>query len=259
MIGNLDGAIKALLERELPALLGGASPPVQALITSELFGLDAKSVDEITSAPRPDDRTDNLPFDPAQPIGPYMLTQSPAPGPKRVYLTSALRDRIALRESEVQWDETESRRLTLNLRPDRSLQGLNGLQVLYSVVAVFTRLKLNQDFSLQLQASDAVNLKQAEALAVAVLTLNRQQLLDGGHESYQGGNYGAQVEVKSFQLLKGTSPAANTRLLNFRAEIELKATRALGADEGKPIQRIRTAGRPLAPNRPVDIQIDVEA
>ena len=56
-----------------------------------------------------------------------------------------------------------------------------------------------------------------------------------------------------------TAPADGQRLLTVLAEMELKASRALGADEGRPIVRIRTPGRPVDPSRPVDVQFDVEA
>ena len=44
-----------------------------------------------------------------------------------------------------------------------------------------------------------------------------------------------------------------------RAEMEMKVTRALGADEGKAITRIRTVPGVGDPKRPVDIHVDVEA
>jgi hypothetical protein len=49
------------------------------------------------------------------------------------------------------------------------------------------------------------------------------------------------------------------RLLLVRAELELKASRALREDEGMPIERILTPGRPPDPDRPIDVHIDVEA
>lgn len=259
MTGKLDEAIKNLLVQALPALLGGASPAVQTTVAGDLFELDPHSADAIASEARPDDRTDNLPFNAAQPTGPYTLTQTPVPGPRRVRLTSALGDRIALTDAEVQWDANDARRFTLQLRADRDPATVNGVQVLYSVVAVYTKLKFGQNLTLQLQSDDAVKLEQAEALALAVIALNRQQLIEQGRESFSQGDYGALLEIKSFQFVKGATLSATARLLHFRAEIELKATRSLGDDEGKPIQRIRTAGRPLDPNRAVDIFIDVEA
>lgn len=259
MTGKLDEAIKNLLVQALPALLGGNSPAVETSVTGDLFELDPRSADAVAGEPRPDDRTDNLPFSPAQPAGPYTLTQTPDPGPRRVRLTSALGDRIALTEAEVIWDADDARRFTLNLRADRELAGINGVQALYSVVAVYTKLKFGQSLTVQLQSGDAAKLEQAEALTVAVITLNRQQLIEQGRETFSQGDYGAQLEIKSFQFVKGATPSAGARLLHFRAEIELKATRALAETEGRPIQRIRTAGRPLDPNRAVDIFIDVEA
>ncbi|HMX28819.1 MAG TPA: hypothetical protein PKC13_24745, partial [Blastocatellia bacterium] len=79
MTGKLDEANKDLLVQALPGLLGGATPAVQASVTGDLFELDPRSADAVAGEPRPDDRTDNLPFNPAQPAGPYTLTQTPDP------------------------------------------------------------------------------------------------------------------------------------------------------------------------------------
>jgi len=110
-----------------------------------------------------------------------------------------------------------------------------------------------------LQATDAAPLEEAEALVTSVIALNRQHLIENASETFEDGDYGAQVEIKNLKLQKGTSPAPNQRLLTLQAEIELKAMRALRDDEGKPIERIRTPGRPVHPERKVDIEIEVEA
>jgi hypothetical protein len=259
MNGKLDEAIKTLLADALPTLFGGATPPVQPTVISDLYELDPSSAEAAGSEPRPDDQLDDLPFKPAKPAGPYTLSKPPMPGPRRVRLTTTLKDRIALRDEEVLWDANDSRRFTLALRPERDLKNVNGVQVLYSVVAVFVKLKFGQNFSLQLQSAAADKLEQAEPLALAVIVLNRQQLVETSLKSFADGDYAARVEVKSLQLVRGTTPEASRRVLHFRAEVELKATRALSADEGTPIQHIRTDGRPLNPQRAVDIQIDVEA
>jgi hypothetical protein len=259
MNGKLDESLKSLLADALPSLFGGATPPVQPTVVSDLYELDASSAEAASSEPRPDDQLDNLPFDPQKPAGPYTISKPPVPGPRRVRLTSALKDRIALRDDEVQWDANDTRRFTLALRPERVLDGINGVQVLYSIVAVFVKLKFAQNFSLQLQSSAADKLEHAESLALAVIALNRQQLIESSMKNFTEGDYGARVDVKTLQFVRGTTPESGKRLLHFRAEVELKATRALTADEGKPIERILTAGRPSNNQRPVDIQIEVEA
>lgn len=257
MIGNLDEALRTLLTQALPGLLGGASPPVRLTITGGQFDVDPQSADAVASEPRLDDRTDQFPFDPANPAGPYTLTQPPYPGPRRIRLLTGEGDRIPLREDEVVWDETDTGRFSLAPRAGRELAGVAQVQALYGVTAVYTTVKTADTVLVRLQSSDAAALEQAEALVVAVITLNRQQLVDEGRQTYQDGEYGATAEIKSLALLQGTSPAADTRLLTLRAEGEVKVTRALRDDEGRPIVRIRTPGRPLDPNRPVDIRIDV--
>ena len=60
-------------------------------------------------------------------------------------------------------------------------------------------------------------------------------------------------------LVVESSPEADKRMFTYQAEVELKVRRALADGEGEPITRIRTPGRPLDPDRPVDINFDVEA
>lgn len=259
MIGHLDEALIALLKGQLPTLFDGAPAQVQLAVESLIYEIDPASADAQASEPRSDDRTDDLPFDPASPAGPYLLTETPDPGPKRVRLRTSLGDHIALTDAEVRFDSDESRRFTLVLRPDRDVADTAGVQVLYGVTAVFTRLKYAQDLTLTLAADDASAADRAEALAVAVIALNRMQLIADAAEDLREANYGAGITVKSLHLVKGSATAEAERQLVFRAEMELKATRGLGADEGKPIVRIRTAGRPVDPARPVDIVIDVGA
>jgi hypothetical protein len=263
MIGNLDEAIRTLLTGALPSLLSGGPPgpppPVSLSIQDGVFTLDPSSNEAPTSEPRPDDRLDNFPFNPAAPPANFTLTQSPYPGPRRVRLTTSLGDRITLQTSEVIWDALDTRVFTLSLRPTHDLANVTGVQVLYGVTAVFTTLKALQTFTVTLQSDNAVQLEQAEALALGVMELNRQTLIDQSPANYASGDYGALVTVKSFKLAQGSSPAANQRQFSFEAEIELKASRALEEGEGAPITRIRTPGRPLDPDRPVDIFIDVEA
>jgi hypothetical protein len=258
MHGHLDEALIALLKAQLPSRFDGTPPPVALSVESLVYEIDAASAEAQASEPRPDDRADDLAFDPAHPAGPYVLTETPDPGPRRVRLKTRLGDHVALTPAEVQFAPADGRRFTLVLRPDRNPADFAGVQVLYGVTAVFTRINYTQDLTLTLAADTAVTADRAEALAVAVIALHRAQLMADAAEELREANYGAAITVKSLRLTKGSSPALATRQLLLRAEMELKATRGLGADEGKPILRIRTAGPPADPARPIDIRIDVE-
>lgn len=259
MIGNLDEAIRALLTGALPDLLGGDPPVVSLSIQDGVFLLDPSSAEAPTSEPRPDDRLDDFPFDPEAPPASFTLTQPPYPGPRRVRLTTDQGDRITLQASEVIWDPLDNREFSLQLLPIHDLEDVTGVQVLYSITAVFTTLKANQTFTVTLQSDDAPNLEQAEALALGVMELNRQALIDQAPVTYEGGDYSATVTVKGYKFTEGSSPASNQRQFSFQAEVELKARRALEEGEGAPITHIRTPGRPFDPNRAVDIAIDVDA
>lgn len=259
MEGNLETALRTLVASALPGLFGGSAPAVALTVLGDVFDVDPDSLDATAGEPRPDDRTDQFTFNPAQPAGPYTLSQPPYPGPRRVWLTTSAGDRSALREQEIVWDALDSRVFSLDLRPNRELAGVDGVQVLYGVTAVFTKIKAAQTIAIQLKSADAARLRQAEALVVAVVQLQRQQLIDQSAALYEDGDYGARAEIKSLKLVHGARPADDTRLLTLLADVELKASRALDDQEGRPIRRIRTPGRPLDPNRPVDIDMDVES
>jgi hypothetical protein len=256
MTGNLDQALQTLITTALPGLFSGDAA-VKLAITSDRFEVDPLATDAMASKPRPDDRTDDFGFDPDHPAGPYTLTQPPYPGPRRIYLTTSNADRIALQEREVIPDEVDARIFTLALRPNRELAGVTGVRALYGVTAVFTRLKAAQILTVQLQSAEAAKLEQAEALVATVIALNRPFLVESAQASFADGDYGAHIDILSLKLLKGTRPAADLRLLTLQVEMELKASRALREDEGRPITRIHTPGRPIDANRPVDIEFEV--
>ncbi|HET7269948.1 MAG TPA: hypothetical protein VFI90_02565 [Rubrobacter sp.] len=258
MIGGLPEALETLLTGSLPGLFDGET--VGLTVSGGLLEIDQEqSTDATASEPRPDDRVDDLGFDPEDPAGPYTLTQQPYPGPRRVWLVTGSEDRLPLRPEEVIWDRTDTRVFSLALRPQRDVSAVTGLRVLYGVTAIYTKVKAVQTLDVELESSDAGLLEKAESLVVAVIQLNRQRLADEARASYEDGDYGALVELKNVGLVMGTTPEDEARLLLLRAELELKASRALGEGEGAPIERILTPGRPLDPDRPIDVQIDVEA
>ena len=157
MTGNLDDAITTLLSTALPNLFGGATPAVALLIQTERFLADPHSAEGKASEPRADDQLDHFAFNPAgivfDPHDPsydrlrlptFTLTKPPYPGPRRVRLRTAAGDRIPVRDRELHWDEMDSRILTLSLSPSRDLTDVNGVEVLYGVIAIFTTLKAPQ-------------------------------------------------------------------------------------------------------------------
>jgi hypothetical protein len=258
MTGNLATAIATLMQTALPTLFSGDPPSVQLSIVSEGFDISPEVKESLASEPRPDDRTDTLAFDPNSPEGPYTLTQPPYTGPRRVWLVTAVGDRRALRNDEVIWDPLESRQFSLALSANRDLSNVTDLQVLYGVSAIFTQIKATQTLKLELQSATESTLDQAEALAISVIELNRQPLIEAAQALYEAGDYGAAIAVKQFNLLGGTPIASDQRQLTLNAEFELKATRALGEDEGIPIERILSSGQTGSGDRPIDVHIGLE-
>lgn len=272
MIGQLEAAIRALAVSALGDLFAGDPPPVALSVSSDAYTVDPTSAESVAGQPRPADRTDSFLFDPTgivfDPAAPgydpaalpsFSLTQSPYEGPRRVRLTTSQGDLIGLRPDEVTWNPADSRAFTLTLRPDRSLVGINGVQVLYAVIAVFTTVRASQVMGLLLQTDDAARLARAEALLVGLVALNGQRLADQGAATYESGDYGAAVAIKGLHFTGISSPEPLQRQLAFRVDIEVRVTRALRTDEGAPIRHIATTGRPLDPARPVDIRVEVEA
>jgi len=262
MPGPLGDTLQALIAEALPGLFGGAQPPVRVVVTSGALELDPHDDDVGATDPRPDDGLDELPFDSAHPAGPYQLSRPPYPGPRRVRLVTGDGDRVTLGDGEVSWDVADPTRFTLAPRPDRDLTTVGGVEVLYGVVSVFTTVRATRTLTVSLVAAgaDLAPLTQAEALVAAVIELNRERLVTEGQVAYQDGDYGVAVTPKRLRLTGSAAPStAGERLLTVLAQVELKASRALAADEGRPIERIRTPGRPIAAGRPVDIQIDVQA
>jgi hypothetical protein len=259
MTGNLEQAVHDLLAASLPALFGGTTPAVALAFVTSPYTLDPRSADAEAGEPKVDDQLDRLAFDPNHPAGPYALVKPPVAGARRVWLTTSAGDRIPLADAEVVWDAHDLRAFTLAPRASRDLSIFDGVTVLYGVAAVFVKRKLVHEFALQLQSSDAVKLADAEALAIAVAELNRKQLASAGASRSDSGDYAAELSVVGLSLVSGASPAADTRLLHFSAEMEIKAMRALGAGEGTPILTIVSPGESADAQHPVRIAAGIDA
>jgi len=272
MIGRLETAIRELAVSALGDLFAGDPAPIALSVSSAASTVDPSSGDGPVGEPRIADRTDSFLFDPTgiifDPADPqydpaalpsFTLSQSPYEGPRRVRLTTGQGDLIALGPDEVAWDQVDSRAFTLTLRAGRPLEGVNGVQVLYAVTAVFAILRTRQVMGLLLQTDDAERLARSEALLAGLVALNGQTLIDQGAATYQSGDYGAAVTIKGLRLIGITSPEALQRQLSYQVEVEVRVTRALRADEGQPITHIVTPGRPRDPSRPIDIEIGVNA
>ncbi|HEY0735979.1 MAG TPA: hypothetical protein VGD69_13785 [Herpetosiphonaceae bacterium] len=257
MAEGIDNALRTLLVEALPGLFGGSSPAVQIALSGDVLMIDPQSADGAAGLPTPDDRLDHFAFNQdAQLL--YTLTQPPYPGPRRVRLTTDSGDALPLRDDEVTWDVADARVFRLHLRPTRELSGITGVQVLYGVTAIFSKLKAVRTLSFDLTADDETKLEPATALVMAVATLDRARFMNVARVTYEDGDYGTDIEVKSLKLQRGERQEAGVRRLTLAAELELKVRRALAEDEGRPIETIRTPGMPQNPDRPVDVRVDLD-
>ncbi len=259
MTGNLEQAIHDLLTGALPALFGGTPPTVALTFVTNPYTLDPNSADAEAGDPRVDDQLDQLAFDPAHPAGPYALTKPPVTGARRVWLTDDAGDRVPLTDAEIIWDPQAAEKFTLAPRAGRDMTPFNALQVLYGVAAVFVKRKLVHEFALQLQSSDPAHLADSEALTIAVVELNRKQLASAAAQRSDSGDYAAELSVVGLSVVGGTASVANTRVLNFTADLEIKAMRALAADEGTQISTIVSPGETADAQHPVRIAAGVDA
>jgi hypothetical protein len=259
MIGNLAEAIDTLLTASLPGLIGTDPGEVAVAVARPVFEIDPTSADALAGAPRPDDARDTLPFDPAAPGGPYVLSQPPYPGTRRVYLENSAGERIALTPAEVIWDDVDPQQFTLALKAHRDPAGLDQLTVLYSVTRIVTTIKATSTVEVVLSGSDPDNLRAAETLAISVLQLNRDALRADAAADFSDGVYSAETAIKKLLVTRGAAPLAGSVSISLAAEAEVKVRRALEADEGATIQRIASPGATPDPNRPVHIDPLVEA
>jgi hypothetical protein len=250
MLLALQSAITSLLKGALPTLFDGAGA-VQIAHGTDSWRFDPLSADPVAGEPGPEDAIDRLAFDPQAPAGPYTLTRPPYPGPRRVYLRSPAGDLIALSPAELQWNAANPASFGFQPRPGRALAGFDQLEVQYGIVAAGSQLKLLHQASLTLTAASPAAAQVALSLALAVLALNREALRQQAAFSHAAGSYQAVGTLKSLSFAEG-SAAGSAATLQLAAELDLKVQRLLGDDEGQPIVRILSPGRP-ADGRAVDI------
>lgn len=253
MTGNLGNAITELLAHELPYLFAGEPPLVTMAFLPGKFEIVPAPLDSQVSEPRPDDRVDDLPFNPDDPAGPYTLTQPRLPGPLHVCLTTLAGDLIPLASNEVIVDPEDDRIFELNLTPQRDLAGVTGVRAAYSVVAVYANVPYNLDCALDLVCTDPATLTKAEDMAIAVLVLNQRQIIVQGGLSEEEGDYGADLTVIKLDVQKGEAGSPGKRTLHLRAGMVMKAMRALAPDEGKRILHIVTV-----PSDQIEVGLDMK-
>jgi hypothetical protein len=251
----LQTAITRLLESALPPLFTGAGA-VEVAFGDERWSFDPLSADPVAGQPGPEDASDRLAFNPAAPAGPYRLTRPPYPGPKRVYLRSPVGELIAISIAELTWNPADAASFSFQPRPGREVAGFNELEVRYGIVAAGSLLKLLHQASLTLTAASPATAAHAQTLALAVLALNRETLREQAVFSHSAGSYQASGTLKTLSFTSG-SANGNMATLVFVAELDLKVQRLLGDDEGQPIVRIVSPGRPIG-GRPIDIDPVVE-
>lgn len=230
---DLPTALNSLLLGALPATFGGKTPPVRLTVTGESLVFDPYTVETASGSPRVDNRADMLPLNEQ---GTYQLTQSPAPGAKRVRLVDDTGRGVTLRDDEVIWDAHDPQAFQVETNRDLSLY--SAVQVAYGVLSVYAHLRADQTLHIRLEADEETPLDAAAALVTTVFYFNQTQLAQSARGSYLDGLYQTTSEVRELRLIEVTRPAANTRQLLVKATLLMKVMRTLAEDEGTPIQRI---------------------
>ncbi|MGF1522307.1 MAG: hypothetical protein ACFBSF_08320 [Leptolyngbyaceae cyanobacterium] len=246
---NLTTVLRDLLTESLPAPLGGDDPLLQlAIALEQLQFVNDPTAGDTTGAPRPDNRTDSLAFDTDNPEGPYTLTQFPYPGARQVRLVTPDGDRIPLSNQEVIWGETDAHQFSLALTATRDPATVTQVEVLYGVAAIFTTLYATQQVTLTLSRSQPSevepDLDQVAALAIAVLQLNRQLIVDTARSTYEIARYRMTSQINRIRLVNLNSPTPDERQIVVDADITLKATQVSGEQSGVPIQTVQVRMTP---------------
>jgi hypothetical protein len=248
---GLVTAVADVLRDGLPGLFG--STPSSVALTVDRAALTVEALPGQGAAePRRTDGTDLLPF---AGTGPYTLSRAPAAGPRQLRLQGD-QGRVALRDDEIRWDADDPRRFTLVL-DDRDATGITAVRVTYSITVVRTRLQVAETVHIGLSGVGQEDLERAEALVLAVLTLEGRRIAEASRDDYLDGDYGATVTTDSVDV-RGAAAADGGRVLEVRTRREITADRVLREDEGRPITRIHGPRR-SRPEHPVDIPIDVDA
>lgn len=242
MLRSLQDAIKSLLIGKLPSLFEGETSPAAISFVESSYEVDPLSADATAGEPAPEDASDTFAFNPSSPSGPYTLNNSPYAGPKRVYLCTPENDRYALANEEVTWNNTDPRLFTITPKASRIITGLDHVFVMYGVVSVHSKMKIHGSVTLELTGRDSNGVEKTEALAFAVLTIHRNDLIASARISYSADNYGFSSEVKTFKFIKGLAPSSNSIQIHCYAELEITVRRALEENEGEPIRRIVSPG-----------------
>ncbi|MGW5361464.1 hypothetical protein [Actinopolymorpha pittospori] len=243
--GDLTTVLRTFLGEVSPDLFGGTPPAVdiRTAVDSLTFLTSPRHHE---AGPHRESRTEVLPLDPDNPVGPYELAGTASTGPRTIRLRSNEAVVTVLHPDEVVWDGTEAGpAFTLSPRRHRRFDGITHLQVTYGATAVATTMGGRDDVTLELSGQQGP-LARARALLIAVLGVENDRILSSVRLTTVEGDYQTTVRAKSLSVTTmddtAATDGARTLQVSVTMDVDIDVRRTLRPDEGTPIARIASPG-----------------
>ncbi len=242
---------------EGPALDPAAAALPFIVVSMGPAAIDTRAKDSSSSEARPQDFTQELTIDAANPLGPYQLSKTPLRTSAlcQVVFAKGTPDehrRLILEGQDFQIDYQNA---TLSLA--RSLPEASSVLARYSFAGIFTTKDFSQEFHVTVFAAD-YSAEKLASLTLSIVLSSRDDLLTfynvTSPTTYTAGPFVSTHTLSQLQAVGGIPAmvATGVRLdCTFRVVGQMKLTREI-ADGFALIERIRSPGRS---GSPVDIEV----
>jgi hypothetical protein len=240
---------------------GAGALPVIALVP-DLLEMASAARDVSSSEPRPQEFTQEIPVNLADPQGPYALAKTPLP---MSTLCRLVLDKGTLDERRVLLQEDDD--FTINYQDaeitfSAEISMASSILLRYSFVGVFTVQDFRQDFQVEIYEANHGLAEKWAALVMAAILTNHDELLEHYNTTnktvYSAGALSSTHSLTQLQPLAGAPSATSSGVkwqLTFRVAGQLILTKAI-TDGFSLIEKIRSPGRHS--DFPVDIDAELE-
>jgi len=276
MIQNLLNRIVEILRQEFAGaisnpnqhiVLGPVNPPGAGALplialTPGPLEMSQAARDLSSSQPRPQELTQEIPVNLADPQGPYALAQTPL---HMSALCKLVLDKGTLDERRVLLQEGHDFTIdypNAEITFSTDISMADSILLRYSFAGVFTVQDFRQDFLIEVYDANHGAAEQWAALVMAAVLTNHDELLEHynttSKTAYSAGVFGSTHSLAQLLPLGGAPGAAGTNLrwqLTFKAAGQLFLTKAITEGFGL-IEKIRSPGH--HGDFPVDIGVELE-